>query len=54
MRSPKNYREEVQKKSLDFYVYDLIKKGYSPSQIVDPNSMSKQKVDYYIGKLIPV
>ena len=49
--SPKNYREEVQKKDLDFYIYDLILKSYSPSQIVCNSNLSKQKVDYYIGKL---
>jgi len=42
---------EVQKKSLDFYVYEKIKNGYSPSQIVEKSNLSKQKVDYYISKL---
>ena len=42
---------EVQKNSLDFYVYDQIKNGLSPQQISEKLGFSKQKIDYYITKL---
>jgi hypothetical protein len=49
-RSPK----KSDKKNLDFYIYELICKGYNPSQILkkkDFENLTKQKIDYYIGKL---
>lgn len=50
-RSPKNHREEVQKKSLDFSIYELMLKEYSPADIVVNLNLSKQKVNYYTSKL---
>lgn len=51
MEKSKKSREEVQKKKLDFYIFNQIKNEIMPAQIVKNSGLSKQKVNYYLDKL---
>lgn len=47
----KNQREKYKKNELYFYIYNQIRKGLSPSQLIGDYDLTKQKINYYINGL---